>query len=224
MTQHWHDLLFAHWPLNPRLIRPLLPRGLDLDLYDGDAWIAVVPFWMSNVRVRWLPPVPTAGTFPELNVRTYVTLDDRPGVWFFSLDAASTLAVLGARRFHLPYFRARMRIARDGHRGFRYRSTRRGASPPARFEGSYAPESGTDESPLARWLTERYCLYTANGRGELSRLEIHHPPWTLHRASADITVNTVAPADGIPLGHAAPLLHYAEFQDVRFWWPERATD
>src|SRR5437867_5100192 len=106
-TMRWHDLLFLHWPVRPEIIRPLIPNGLELDTFDGAAWIGVVPFRMTGVRLRWLPPLPGISAFPELNVRTYVRVRDRPGVYFFSLDAGSRTAVAMARAwFHLPYFHA----------------------------------------------------------------------------------------------------------------------
>src|SRR5688500_15722341 len=111
MTQTWSKLLFAHWPVPPEQIRPLLPPSVTLDTFDGQAWVGVVPFDIPNIRPRFLPPIPTMAHFLELNVRTYVTRDGKPGVWFFSLDAASRLAVEGARlAFHLPYFNAQMSL------------------------------------------------------------------------------------------------------------------
>lgn len=112
MWQVWHDLLFAHWPVPPEMLRPTIPAGLDLDLFEGQAWVGVVPFRMSGIRLRGQPlAAPWVGAFPELNVRTYVTAPggDRPGVYFYSLDAANPVAVALARRwYHLPYFFARM--------------------------------------------------------------------------------------------------------------------
>ena len=104
MRQVWHDLLFAHWQVNPDNLRPLVPAPLELDIYDGRAWVAVTPFHMSDVRMRALPPIPGMSAFPELNVRTYVKFGGVPGVFFFSLDAASRSAVIGARAaFFLLY-------------------------------------------------------------------------------------------------------------------------
>ena len=124
MVQKWHDLLFAHWPLPPDHIRPLIPRELELDLRDGRAWIGVIPFWMSGIRARATPAIPRLSTTPELNVRTYVIYRGIPGVYFWSLDCASRLAVWGARTFyHLPYFNASMSVQNAGER-FSYRCTR----------------------------------------------------------------------------------------------------
>src|SRR5215471_8036474 len=117
MVQIWHDLLFAHWPVPPEALRPLVPPELPIDIFEGKGWIAVAPFHMSGVRPRGIPPLPGLSRFPELNVRTYTTLDGKPGVFFFSLDAANLPAVRAARAFyHLPYFHARMKAHVDGDR------------------------------------------------------------------------------------------------------------
>ena len=224
MVQRWHHLLFAHWRCPIAELRRLVPEPLELDTYDGSAWVGVVPFYMSGVRMRLTPPVPTAYAFEELNVRTYVTLDGRPGVWFFSLDCASSLAVMGARiGIHLPYYRASMNMTRDGE-VVAYRSERWGmAGPPAAFVGTYQP-AGESFNPapgtLEHFLTERYCLYSAAGK-RLWRGDIYHPRWNLQNAEARIERNSMIAAAGIrQLGHE-PLLHFSSFQDVRFWWPVR---
>jgi uncharacterized protein YqjF (DUF2071 family) len=179
---------------------------------------------MSGVRMRATPPLPTANAFEELNVRTYVTLDGRPGVWFFSLDAASSLAVLGARAgIYLPYFRASMSITRDGDQ-IEYLSERWGlAGNPAAFAARYRPIGdvyNAAPATLDHFLTERYCLYSAAGK-RMWRADIMHPRWNLQPASATIDRNSMIAAAGIrPLG-GAPLLHFSQFQDVRVWWPVR---
>jgi uncharacterized protein len=217
----WHDLLFAHWPLPPETLRPLIPPQLTLDTYAGQSWISVVPFRMSAVVPRSLPPVPWFSTFPELNVRTYVTLGGKPGVWFFSLDAANPLAVAIARRwFHLPYFRARMRLRDDGE-WITYESRR--SHPGVRsgeFHGRYRPSGPAYRSTpgsLDTWLTERYALYAADPRGNVFRGDIHHIPWPLQPAVAEIAVNTVCDAHGFALPAAPPLLHFARRLDVLAW-------
>ena len=115
MKQRWEDLLFAHWPCDMSQLRAQVPAALEIDTFDGQAWIGIVPFRMSGVRLRWVPPLPGTSAFPELNVRTYVRAGARRGVWFFSLDASSPAAVKAARWwFHLPYFHADMRVVADG--------------------------------------------------------------------------------------------------------------
>jgi uncharacterized protein len=224
MAQSWHDLLFAHWPVEIAKLRAQIPERLRIDTFDGQAWLAVVPFRMSGIRLRRTPPVPWLSAFPELNVRTYVTCDGKPGVWFFSLDAGNPIAVAIARAwFHLPYFRARMLCSeRDGW--IEYTSQRtHSAAPTAALEGRYRPvgpvilpQAGT----LEHFLTERYCLYTLDGRGRLIRAEIHHRPWPLQVAEAKFSQNSMATAAGITLPASKPLLHFAKRQDVKVWWPE----
>lgn len=217
MAQVWHDLLFAHWPVEFAALRALVPAQLPLDALDGQCWVGVVPFHMSGIHARGLPPLPGLSRFPELNVRTYVTLDGKPGVYFFSLDAASLLAVWGARAFYrLPYFHARMSAQPDGD-GIRYDSRRRQAQ--AEFRGHYHPRGDVrlrNRGSLEHWLSERYCLYTVHA-SRVFRAEIHHQPWPLQDAEAEIEINTVAGAAGVVLPPSAPLLHFARRLDVLIW-------
>jgi uncharacterized protein YqjF (DUF2071 family) len=196
LAQSWHDLLFAHWPVPAEALRPALPAGLALDTFEGRAWIGVVPFRMSGVRLRWLPALPGISTFPELNVRTYVVHGDKPGVYFFSLDAANALAVAVARAwFHLPYFRARMACVADG-KEIRYSSLRaHGSAPAAEMRARYralADAATATRGTLAHWLTERYCLYSVDGGGSTWRGDIHHAPWPLQPAEAEFESNRMA--------------------------------
>ena len=222
MRQRWEDLLFAHWRCSRAVLRDRVPASLEIDTFDGDAWIGVVPFRMANVGLRALPGVPGATAFPELNVRTYVRRDDRPGVWFFSLDAASAIAVRLARAwFRLPYFDAEMHVSANGDH-VRYSSARTHAgAPEASFDARYGPSGPvTVASPgtLDHWLIERYCLY-AGSEARLVRADIHHRPWPLQPAWAQISHNTMAHAAGVELPTASPLLHFAKRLDVRAWRP-----
>jgi uncharacterized protein YqjF (DUF2071 family) len=223
MAQSWHDLLFAHWPVDAAILRPFIPASLGIDTFDREAWVGVVPFRMSGVRLRGTPALPWFSQFPELNVRTYVTIDGKPGVWFFSLDAGNSLAVAVARSwFHLPYFRSRM--ACESLVGeIRYTSERTHAAAAAgAFRANYRPLSQPFEAQpgtLDYFLTERYCLYAAAG-DRILRGEIHHRPWQLQSAKADITQNTMSLAAGFPLPNFAPLLHFARRQDVVVWAPK----
>lgn len=227
LPMEWHNLLFMHWPVRPELLRPRLPHGLELDTWEGWAWLGVVPFLMRGVRPRWLPRVPGLSTFAELNVRTYATFAGQPGVWFFSLDAGSPLAVRGARYgFHLPYFDARMVCKPSGH-GTLYQSkrTHRGA-PPANFRASYRPTGPVYRAApgsLEHWLTERYCLYAANRHGRLWRGEVHHRPWPLQPAEVELAHNSMGEQLGLMLPATPTLLHFARRLDVASWAPEAVT-
>ncbi len=217
MKQVWHDLLFAHWPISPDVVRSFVPVQLSLDTFDGKCWLGVVPFWMSGVRVRGIPPLPGLSRFPELNVRTYVVYRDKPGVYFFSLDAANLPAVWTARTFYyLPYFYASMSAA-EQNGVIRYRSQRK--SDGAELRGTYHPTSQARQpikGSIEHWLTERYCLYTVH-EGDVYCCEIHHAPWPLQDGTAEFHVNTMAAAARIELPNSSPLLHFARRQDVLIW-------
>jgi uncharacterized protein YqjF (DUF2071 family) len=226
MKQIWHDLLFAHWPLPPAVVRPLVPAQLALDTFDGEYWVGVVPFRMSGIRARVLPSLPGLSRFPELNVRTYVTYGGKPGVYFFSLDAANLPAVWAARAFyHLPYFHAAMTSQEyGGNIQYASRRSSRRHRIPAEFRGSYRPTREAhhrEKGSIEHWLAERYCLYTIH-REQLYRGEIHHPPWPLQDAEAEFEINTMAAAAGIVLPASKPLLHFARRQDVLIWPLQRA--
>jgi uncharacterized protein len=221
MTQTWLDLLFAHWPVDATTLQAMVPRTLPLDLFDGQAWLSVVPFSMTNVAPRGVPALPWVSAFPEVNVRTYVRVGDRPGVYFFSLDAANPLAVRAARLlFNLPYYPASMTIDR-GPDGIDYASRRSaGTSADLRLRyGPTGPSFEAHEGSLDYFLTERYCLYGTHRSGRPYRLEIHHPPWPLQRATATFTENTLVSAAGLPPPAVDPVLHFSARQDVIAWTP-----
>lgn len=223
MVQQWHDLLFAHWALAPEHIRHLVPSELELDLFAGQAYVAVAPFQMSGIRACGLPPVPGLSRFPELNVRTYVRYRNVPGVYFFSLDAGNLLAVWGARAgYGLPYFHARMSVKSSASQT-EYSSRRLQNPRPAEFRGRYWPTSEPrqrNKSSIEYFLTERYCLYVVRS-GRVLRAVIHHLPWPLQEAEAEISVNTMAQAAGIELPDTKPLLHFSRFLKVLIWWPDK---
>src|SRR5258708_36669293 len=199
MKQIWHDLLFAHWPIPSSAMRSLVPSKLTLDTFDGECWIGIAPFRMSGIRARGSPPIPGLSGFPELNVRTYVTYGGKPGVFFFSLDAATSPAVGAARTFyHLPYFRAAMTV--ESRADCIYYSSRRYRSQ-AQFRGHYYPASEVRlaaKGSIEHWFTERYCLYTTH-RGQVYRGGIHHQPWPLQAAEAELEINTMGAAGDIAL-------------------------
>ena len=214
MVQNWYDLLFSHWPVPGEILRPMIPAGLTLDTFQGQSWVSITPFHM-DFRPRGLPAWPATWRFPELNCRTYLHRDGKPGVFFFSLDAASRTAVWGARAFYrLPYYFSRMRVEKRGD--FISYSSLRGD---ARWRGIYgpvAPERRAAPGTLEHWLTERYCLYAAKGDG-IYRAEIHHVPWSLHDAHAEIEENTIARSAGISLPAVPPLLQFSFRLNVLVW-------
>jgi uncharacterized protein YqjF (DUF2071 family) len=218
MGQSWIDLLFAHWAVPEQALRRLVPAGIPIDTFRGSAWISITPFEVVGAHPRALPPLPWLSRFPELNVRTYATIDGRPGVWFFSLDAGRAPVATAARlTYQLPYRQARMALTRAGGR-VEYHSRARNA--PAVLRVAYEP-TGPATSPapgtLEHFLTERYCLYTVDRHDRVRRVDIHHPPWSLQPARADLAENTMTAPLGIRLPDEPPLLHYAARQDVLVW-------
>jgi uncharacterized protein YqjF (DUF2071 family) len=223
--QRWSDLLFMHWPVATDVLRPLVPRALALDLHAQTAWVSVTPFYLSDLRARGTPALPWVSEFPEVNVRTYVTVDGRPGVFFFSLDAGSKLAVLGARTlFHLPYYDANMHIRACADGSLDYQSRRTQGDLTAQLRLTYAPNGSmaqTDKHSLDHWLSERYCLYATDHRGRVYRTDIHHLPWPLQPARVEIEENTMAAAAGISVPPEPQRTAFARQLDVLIWSPER---
>ena len=216
MVQTWNDLLFAHWPVPVEILEPLVPSALPLDTFDGQCWVAVAPFHMTGIRFRGLPPIPGLSSFPELNVRTYVTVGGKPGVYFFSLDAGSRAAVWSARlAYRLPYFCAHMKVG-CANGWVTYNSCRNRR---AIFSAIYRPVGAIqlkEPGTLEHWLTERYCLYTVAEKA-VYRAEIHHAQWPLQDAEAETTENTMASAAGIELPEVRPVLHFAKRLQVLIW-------
>jgi uncharacterized protein len=197
MKHKWRDLTFLHYSVEPETMQSLLPHELTIDTFDGKAWVALVPFWMTGVRLSFLPAIPGTHTFPETNVRTYVHRDgDNPGVWFFSLDAANSLAVWGARTtFGLPYYRADMKVSRE--QGLRYRSQRRGGH--SRHDivmeiGDPLPTPGPGS--LEFFLIERYLLYSKLG-DKLVTGQVHHEPYKIQRAEIESCTETMMIEQGL---------------------------
>lgn len=241
----WHDLLFAHWPVDPMALRASMPVPLRpcLDVFRGSAWLGIVPFWMSDVGLRGMPSWPR---FAECNVRTYVTVDDKPGVYFFSLDCQSLSSVYGARMlFNLPYYYASMDVEISVGDRVRYFS-RRAVNKPVRMPNNaeldceYWPldiaSAEAQPGSLEFFLTERYCLYmtkssytasvsaptsgSGSNSNSIRRAEIHHRPWQLQAAHAVFEENTLAESHGIRLPEARPVFHFAKHQEVLVWRPK----
>jgi len=220
MSQLWLELIFAHWPIQPDVLRALIPPIFEIDTFEREAWVGVVPFRMRNVHPRGLPSMQGLSHFPELNVRTYVTKGGKPGVYFFSLDAGNPIAVAIARSvFHLPYFNATMKCEKRGDI-VHYSSHRKHRNaPPADYVAHYRSVAPVEYAPpgtIAHWLTERYSLYTSF-HNQLYRGEIHHKQWPLQAAELEIEQDTMALSHNIHLPDTAPLLHYSEMQEVLIW-------
>jgi uncharacterized protein len=221
MAQTWVDLLFMHWPVRLELLRSLIPEPLEIDTFDGIAWIGVVPFAMTDIHFRNMPTAPYLSKFLELNVRSYVRWQGKSGVFFFSLDASNPIAVEVARLwFCLPYFHSQM--TKHYHADeITYRSERTdGRAHQAVLETTYRcvnkpyfAQAGT----LEAWLTERYCFFAAGKAGQIVRGDIHHKPWPLQQAQVEIRKNSMAEAIGIQLPKTEPLLHFVEKLETIEW-------
>jgi uncharacterized protein len=224
MFQRWHDLLFAHWPLAADIVQKLLPAGMEVDTFDDAAWIGLVPFRMTSVRLRLTPPFAPMSDFPEMNVRTYVRCNGKQGVYFFSLDAANLLAVHIARAwFCLPYYSAAMSIAETNDViTYRTRRTHRNCAA-AEFAGKYGPTGLpflSEKHTLEQWLTERYYLFTSSRGKGLIVGAIHHKPWPLQHAFWEPEIETAIQAAGIARPNSEPHLLFARQLDVLIWRPK----
>jgi len=229
IRMRWLDLLFAHWPVDPAPLERLIPPQLELERFEDHAWLGIVPFTMDDVAPRGVPTFGRFGTFPELNVRTYVRRRDRPadrGVWFLSLDAGSWTTVWGSRVvFHLPYVHARMRSTREGD-DVVYQSERDDRGwPPVRFAARYRPvgpvvpaEPGTFED----WATMRLRLFSVDSHRRLIHGDIDHAPWPLQPAGGNVEAGELAASHGLVLPDVPPRLHFARRLDVHAWLPVRS--
>ncbi len=231
MHQNWQHLLFLHWEIPPSELQALVPAGLTIDTFEGKAYVGLVPFTMTGVRPVLTPPLPGVSSFHEVNVRTYLHRDGRdPGVWFFSLDASSTLAVAAARAaYNLPYFHAKIDFdaSKDPLPKIAFRSHRddpRGSSP-AHLHVRYAPSDGVvapaPVGTLEHFLVERYILYAQDESHHLHRARVHHQPYPVQRAEVMELDETLVWAAGVRRSDAAPIRHYAREVNVKVYPPER---
>jgi uncharacterized protein YqjF (DUF2071 family) len=221
--QRWDKLLFLHWELPPDALRPLVHPRLELDTFEGRAFVSITPFTVRGAKLRALPPLPGLSDFHEVNVRTYVHLGgEDPAVWFFSLDAASALAAALARAsIRLPYCYARMSRGEASGR-MTYEAARVVPAAPAGLSASWAvagEPSAARPGTLEHFLTERYLLFSRALGQKLFRLQVHHAPWPLRRVESLEIAQTLSTADGLPPLRGPPLSHYSEGVDVDFFAP-----
>ncbi len=223
MHQRWEDLLFLHWAMDPLLLRPLIPEALEIETFDGKAWVGITPFHLENVRGANLPALPGLSSFHELNVRTYVTHRNIPGIWFFSLDASKLVPVAAARVFFmLPYYKARIRMVQ--RRESFYFDLKRNGSPQAEFRANWKVGEqlrDPDQDSLAFFLVERYYAFAVEN-GTVYHIRIYHHPWMLSDATVQMESSTMLRALGLPEPDAPPLVHFSRFQEVEIWPPVAA--
>ena len=225
MHQTWQHLLFMHWAVDSSVLSSLIPKGMTLDLFDGCAWLTLVPFWMADIRLRNVPSVFGWGTrkFPEVNLRTYVRVNNRPGLFFLSIDAGSRIdALVASKLFHLPYTYSRMTFEED-EQLCRLTSNRsreqNGLS--AMFDASYQPVGKPfipHPDSLDYFLVERYALFSQDLQGTIYRGDVKHDQWILQEAEAVVRKNTILTATGLDLPHLdRPKLHYSVGQSAKAW-------
>ena len=226
VAQNWCNCLFASYPVPAATLRPLVPDALELDLYDGKAWLTLIPFRMRRLHLKWLPPIPFTSDFPEINCRVYVRAPATPpAVYFFSIDAASWLGAIVARLFFkLPYFSADMSLA-EAEGGFALTSDRRAqrGSPGADLSATWQPQGeafAPVEGSLEYFLLERYNYFSSRG-GTLWGADLRHPDWSLQRVEAEVSINTIPQASGIDLGDSQPHFAYARETHSVLWAPRR---
>lgn len=216
MTQMWEHLVFAHWPVAPEIARQFVPEELQIDTFEGDAWIGIISFLMNGFKLKYMP-FPYPFSFPEINIRTYVKVNGSPAIFFVTLDAADPCVVHVAKRwYHLPYYHAKMSFNREGdNSGFLFQSRRKGsATSPETFQGEFHPVSYPfipREGTIEHWLTERYVFFTKDSRSDTVYWgSVYHEPWTLQTAQGNISVNTMLQSSNITLPSNPHYLHYSQ--------------
>ncbi len=226
MKQRWNDLLFAHWPVPASSLAALIPEGLQVDSFNGSAWLGIMPFWMDRIKVRGLPAIAGSRSFPDLSLRTYVREErsGTPGVLCLSLDASNPLLAAAGRAFYsLPYHWAQMRMEQRSEREFSFYSRRRFSPQPVVFKARYrglGPSRRLMEcgaGSLESFLMERYCLFARNPDGQPIRANLHQISSQLEEAEAEIEQNDLASVLGIHLPEQAPVLHYSRRLAVYVW-------
>jgi uncharacterized protein YqjF (DUF2071 family) len=229
LRQRWNDMLFANWPVPAALLAPLIPEGLQVDTFQGSAWLGVTPFWIQQIKLQGLPPIPGSRSFPHLSLRTYVRdpQTGTAGLTFLSLEASNPIAAAVGRAFYrLPYHWAQMSMEQRSEREFSFYSRRRFADRPVIFKARYrglGPSRRLAESragTLEYFLMERYCLFSSNRDGRPIRANLHHEIWPLEEAEAEIEQNSLASALGITLPETEPVLYYSRKLAVYVWAAE----
>ena len=223
MKQHWRDLAYIHFDYDPGVVQALLPPGLEVDTWNGRAWVGLIPFSMRRISFPLTPAVPYLGSFPEVNVRTYVIRDGVPGVWFFSLDINRLLPAVVARlTYRLPYCWGSAsnkmgtgRLVTDVHRRWP------AGDATARIEVSVG-EAITEPSAFEHFLTARWGLYSRGGGERLRYAPVDHPRWDLHRASIVTLDETLVAAAGLPAPASEPHCMWSSGVPVRIGLPRRA--
>jgi uncharacterized protein YqjF (DUF2071 family) len=221
MRQSWRNLLFTHWPISPEVLRPYIPSQLQIDTFNDRAWIGVVVFVMEGIYHRYLPTISLTPTFSEINVRTYVRYNGKPGIYFLSLDVNDLASYTIAKRwYHLPYSLASISYQQEGPT-FHVKSIRKAKTNiPIEFKGSYSPNQDVfyaKKETLEHWFIERYCLYSNDNRGNMYCGDIHHRPWPLQTVNTKISMNTLFSMFSFNVSEENSLSSYSRGVDTLIW-------
>ncbi|MGG1677746.1 YqjF family protein [Neobacillus sp. NRS-1170] len=221
MRQTWKNLLFLHWPISLEKLRPYVPSSLQIDTYNGSAWLGVILFVIEGIYPRGISSVSVTPKFPEINVRTYVQCDGKPGIYFLSIDVQNWASLNIAKRWYrLPYYSSEISFQKEGQ-SFQCQSVRKGnANTIISFKGKYFPVSEVyfpKEGTLDHWLTERYCLYSSTNGVNIYCGEIHHQPWPLQKAEIEIVNNTLFTPFHFDLSEVKPTAYFSEGVDSLIW-------
>jgi uncharacterized protein len=220
MHQNWENLLFLHWPIEASILRGLVPEPLEIDTFDGKAWIGITPFTLTGLRLFSMPPIPALNSFDELNFRTYVHYKNMPGIWFFSLDASKLIPALAARMFFLlPYFNSDIEFIHEAET-YSFKLKRSGP-PSAAFESEWRTGvrlRAPDLDSLAFFLVERYCFFTSN-EGTVNMTRVYHHPWILEEANVLAYQSNMFTTAGLPEPEGAPLAYFSKLLNVEVWPP-----
>lgn len=224
MKQTWKHVLFLHWPLHAESLRPFIPKELEIDTYDGQAWLGMIVFEMGGIYPRGLSRLPLTPPFSEINVRTYVTYKGEPGIYFLSIDVNNWASLNIAKRwYHLPYRPSEVSIQKEGA-SLHFEGIRK--KEPLYVKGSYTPLKESFFSRAGRldyWFTERYRLYSSDSFSNLYTASIDHPPWALQNTEVTIDKNTLFSPFGFHLGADAPIAHYSYGVQTNFWNIKKLT-
>ncbi|MBS4202106.1 DUF2071 domain-containing protein [Bacillus sp. FJAT-49732] len=221
MRQKWSNVFFMHWPIQPELLQPYIPSSIEVDTYDGFAWLGVIIFNIDGIYLRGFPPVSFRPAFPEINLRTYVKCDNKPGIYFLSLDVDDwTSYTLAKRWLNVPYHPAKISIQKNVDT-FHYESLRMGSSnTPIVCKGSFTPQSNIfhpNSDTIDHWLSERYCFFSNDQRSNMYCLDIHHHPWPLQKADAVIKKNDLFKPFSFHLEDEKPILHFSQGVEALIW-------
>lgn len=221
MRQSWRNLLFLHWPVPLEKLRPHIPSSLQIDTFHGSAWLGLILFVIEGIYPLGISKFSLTPKFPEINVRTYVKYNEKPGIYFMSIDVENWASLKIAKNwYHLPYHSAKISFGKQGQTFYCHSIRKENGNTPVSFKGQYGPISEVyypKEGTLDHWFTERYCLYSSNNGVNIYCGEIHHRPWPLQKAEIEVDKNTLFTSYQFDLSEIKPLAHFSTGVDSLMW-------